>query len=133
MPIWKLYPQIKNNVEEVQVWVREDSEVERQESYSFASFECESDARPEIDLVNEEGIDPTSDTDYNWDLIDLQKRDGGPWISWSFSDNMSDGEKDEIIYMIDHGSYIPMEVAGWKRKSIAYWLRGPLVLEEIVK
>lgn len=133
MTIWKLYPQNKDNVDEIQIWTREDRRIERKENYSFASFECESDTRPEVDLVNSQGIDPTSDTNYHWDLIDLQKRDGGPWISWKFSDNMTDGEKDEIIYMIDHGSYIAMEVAGWERESVAFWLRGPLVLEETNK
>lgn len=130
MAIWKLYPQNENQVDHIEKFFRDDQLIERKENFAFASFICESEQRPEIDLVNDNGIEVTKNENCNWDLVELHKRDGGPWVSWTFSDNMDQSARAEIQEMFDSGSYNILIVAGWQRYDNQIWFRGPLVLEE---
>lgn len=133
MPIWKVKPQIENSVHEKQIWTKDSVRIVRKEIFSWAAFECESQEQPNIDLVNSNGIELTTSADYNWDLIELEKRPGGPWVSWEFPDDMSEGERYRVTYMLDSGSFIALEIDGWERESIEYWFYGPLTLTEIRK
>ena len=131
MTIWRLTPQVKNKVSELQIWAKDDQIISRKELFAFAAFECQSDERPEIDLVNASDIELINGTPYAWSLTQLESRLDGPWVSWIFPDTMSAEERAEIQSKLDIGMYTTLEDRGWLHNRIEYWVSGPLALVEI--
>lgn len=130
MTIWRLTPQIKNKVSEVQNWKKGDLTISRKESFAYAAFECQADARPEIDMINAADIELIHGTPYAWSLTQLESRPDGPWVAWIFPDSMSSEEKTEIQSKLDLGIYTALESRGWMHDRIEYWVAGPLTLVE---
>ena len=131
MAIWRLEPQVKDRVTEVQYWTKGSTTLERREMYATAIFECQAPARPEIDLVNENGIEVIHGTPYAWSLTYLESIPNGPWVTWVFPDDMPEEEKSSIQQLIDVGMYYVLEQQGWVHDKIEYRIAGPLSLVEV--
>jgi hypothetical protein len=133
MSTWQLSPQVENKVSEFQFWSKSGSILIRRENFAYAMFEhvSDSDTQPNIDLVNAQGLEVTQGTQERWDLMALDPRNGGPWVSWIFPDSMSATERDRITGLIDIGLYRALEEDGWAQDKTEYWFQGPLTLKEI--
>jgi hypothetical protein len=131
MSVWKLTPQVRDNVAELQYWGKNSSNLIRKEMFATATFICQSDTRPEIDLVNSTGIELINGTAYAWSLTELESIPKGPWVTWIFPDSMPDNEKAAIQNLIDIGMYSSLESTGWVHQRIEYFVTGPLTLVEI--
>jgi len=132
MSLWKLVPQVKNMVAENQFWTKGTRALIRKELYATATFECQTDHRPEIDLVNANGIELINGTPYAWSLTQLESIPNGPWVTWIFPDDMSEQEKTAIQKLIDVGLYSTLESQGWNHSKIEYWISGPLSLTQAI-
>lgn len=103
----------------------------RKEDFSYAIFETVSDTPPAVDLENPRGLEVTKGTPDRWDLVSLDPREGGPWVSWIFPDTMDAEERNRITGLLDVGMYTALEQDGWLQDKVEYWFQGPLTLKEI--
>jgi hypothetical protein len=131
MSIWQLSPQTENKVVEFQFWSKEGSMLIRKENFAYAMFEHVSDTAPEVNLENPRGLEVTRGAPGRWDIMALDPRDSGPWISWIFPDTMDATERDRITELLDIGLYVALEQDGWAQDKTEYWFQGPLTLKEI--
>ena len=58
MKTWRLTPKHKNSFHETEAWTKGKLELIHDVVWQTGSFTIESDTKPEIDLVNKEGLDP---------------------------------------------------------------------------
>ena len=57
MAMWTLKTQHKKNAVEKQFWRKDGETIVRTEGYRWGTFYCESDDKPDIDLVNDDGYE----------------------------------------------------------------------------
>jgi hypothetical protein len=131
MSIWQLSPQSENKVFEFQFWSKSGSMLIRKENFAYAMFENVGDTAPTVNLENSRGLEITKGTPDRWDIMALDPRDGGPWVSWIFPDTMDAAERDRITELLDIGLYVALEADGWAQDRVEYWFQGPLTLKEI--
>jgi hypothetical protein len=131
MPVWKIEPKEQNKVAELQFWTKDSTMLTRKELFAYSSFQSDSVEIPLIDLTNDNGIEITAGTNYNWNIDRLDSRAGGPWVTWIFPDSTTQEEKNRISDLIDIGMYTALEQDGWVFSKTEYWLYGPLQITEV--
>jgi len=131
MRTWKILPQYKNKVVEYQHWSRDNVVITRKESFSLASANCDSPQQPVIDMINPDGLELAHHADYQWEIVELISRDGGPWTTWLFPDVVADAERDRLTQLIGLDLYTALESDGWALDRTEYWFYGPLEIKEI--
>jgi hypothetical protein len=109
MRTWKILPQYKNKVVEYQRWSRDNVVISRKESFSLAAASCDSHQQPAIDMINPDGLELAYHADYNWEIVELISRDGGPWTTWLFPDVVTDVEKNRLTQLLDLDLYTALE------------------------
>jgi hypothetical protein len=131
MSSWQLSPQYKNKVVEYQHWSRNNVVITRKESFSQGAANCGSHQQPAIDMINPDGLELAYHADYNWEIVELISRDGGPWTTWLFPDVVTDVEKNRLTQLLDLDLYTALENDGWALDLTEYWFYGPLEVKEI--
>jgi len=126
MATWVLTTKTKKNAVEKQFWYKDGKVIIREEGYRWGKFYCESDERPDVDLANPDGYE-LGGTDYDWELDNL---DDGCWADWTFPDDMSEEEQEEIQEAWEEDFYEGMEAKGWSNDDTEYWFYGDLELEQ---
>jgi len=126
MATWVLTTKTKKNAVEKQFWYKDGKVIIREEGYRWGKFYCESDERPDVDLANPDGYE-LGGTDYDWELDNL---DDGCWADWTFPDDMSEEEQEEIQEAWEEDFYEGMEAKGWSNDDTEYWFYGELELEQ---
>jgi len=126
MATWVLTTKTKKNAVEKQFWYKDGRVIIREEGYRWGKFYCESDERPDVDLANPDGYE-LGGTDYDWELDNL---DDGCWADWTFPDDMSEEEQEEIQEAWEEDFYEGMEAKGWSNDDTEYWFYGELELEQ---
>ena len=126
MATWVLTTKTKKNAVEKQFWYKDGKVIIREEGYRWGKFYCESDERPDVDLANPDGYE-LGGTDYDWELDNL---DDGCWADWTFPDDMSEEEQEEIQEAWEEDFYDGMEALGWSNDDTEYWFYGELELEQ---
>jgi hypothetical protein len=125
MATWVLTTKTKKNAVEKQFWYKDGKVIIREEGYRWGKFYCESDERPDVDLANPDGYE-LGDSEYDWELDNL---DDGCWADWTFPDDMSEEEQEEIQEAWEEDFYEGMEALGWSNDDTEYWFYGELELE----
>lgn len=126
MATWVLTTKTKKNAVEKQFWYKDGRVIIREEGYRWGKFYCESDERPDVDLANPDGYE-LGDSEYDWELDNL---DDGCWADWTFPDDMSEEEQEEIQAAWEEDFYEGMEALGWNNDETEYWFYGELELEQ---
>jgi hypothetical protein len=126
MATWALTTKTKKNAVEKQFWYKDGKVIIREEGYRWGKFYCESDERPDVDLANPDGYE-LGGTDYDWELDNL---DDGCWADWTFPDDMTEEEQEEIQEAWEEDFYEGMEALGWSNDDTEYWFYGELELEQ---
>jgi hypothetical protein len=126
MATWVLTTKTKKNAVEKQFWYKDGRVIIREEGYRWGKFYCESDERPDVDLENPDGYE-LGDSEYDWELDSL---DDGCWADWTFPDDMSEEEQEEIQEAWEEDFYEGMEAKGWSNNDTEYWFYGELELEQ---
>jgi hypothetical protein len=125
MATWVLTTKTKKNAVEKQFWYKDGRVIIREEGYRWGKFYCESDERPDVDLANPDGYE-LGDSEYDWELDNL---DDGCWADWTFPDDMSEEEQEEIQEAWEEDFMAGMEALGWSNDDTEYWFYGELELE----
>lgn len=126
MAIWTLKTLHKKSAIEKQFWCKNGKVIIREEGYRWGEFYCESDDQPEIDLKNPDDY-TLSETDYDWELTSL---DDGCWADWTFPDDMTEEEQEEIENAWNEDYFEGLEELGWSCDDTEYILQGPLELSD---
>jgi hypothetical protein len=126
MATWTLKTLHKKSAIERQYWVKDGKTIIREEGYRWGTFYCESDEKPEIDLVNDGDYEIGQD-DYEWELEEL---DDGCWADWEFPDDMTEEEQEEVTDAWDEDFFEGLEELGWTCDETEYILQGPLELTD---
>lgn len=126
MAIWALTTVTKKNAVEKQFWTKDGRVIIREEGYRWGKCYCESDERPDVDLKNPDGYELGS-TEYDWELYHL---DDGCWAIWTFPDDMTEEEQEQIQEAWDEDFYEGMEGLDWSNDETEYWFYGELELEQ---
>ena len=126
MTTWALTTKTKKNAVEKQFWYKDGRVIIREEGYRWGKFYCESDERPDVDLVNPDGYE-LGDSEYDWELDHL---DDGCWADWTYPDDMTEEEQQAIEAAWEEDFYDGMEALGWSNDDTEYWFYGELELEQ---
>jgi hypothetical protein len=126
MTTWIITNQHKKNAVEKQFWYKDGKTVIKEEGFRWGRWSCESDEVPEIDLENPDGYE-VGFTDYEWEMDEMVD---GCWVEWTFPDDMSDEEREEIENAWNEEFYEGLEELGWSNDDTEYWIYGPLMIED---
>jgi hypothetical protein len=125
MATWTLKTLHKKSAVEKQFWYKDGKIIIREEGYRWGEFYCESDEQPVIE--QEDGEYNLSESDYDWELSSL---DDGCWAEWTFPEDMTEEEQEEIETAWDEDYFDGMEELGWRNDDTEYVLQGPLELTD---
>ena len=126
MATWTLKTLYKKSAYERQHWHKDGNTIIREEGYRWGTFYCESDDKPDIDLVNDDGYEIGQD-EYEWELDSL---DDGCWAEWEYPDDITEEEREEIENAWEENYFEGMEELGWSNDDTDYILQGPLELSD---
>ena len=125
MATWKISNYHKKNAVEKQFWTKDGKTIIREEGYRRGTWYCESDERPDIDLVNEDGFEVSWSDDYEWELDEMWD---GCWADITYPDDMTDEEREEWENAWEEDGFEGLEELGWTNDDNEYWIYGPLEL-----
>ena len=122
MAVWRLSTHYKKSAVEKQLWYKDGVTISKEEGYRWGTFYCESDEMPDVDLANPDGYELYG---YDWELDSL---DDGCWSDWSFPEDMSSAEREQIEAAWDEDFSDGLEALGWSNDDTEYWFHGPLIM-----
>lgn len=134
MATWSVSTVEKKNVEEREIWCKDDVTITRINGYRWGKFTVETtndDPPDEISADNPDGInmfDYIGDNAENG--AELEYLDDGWYCDWIWPEDMPEDERERIMAGWDEESYEFMEGDGWYNDETECWFFGPL---EIVK
>ena len=122
MAVWRLSTHYKKSAVEKQLWYKDGVTISKEEGYRWGTFYCESDEMPDVDLANPDGYELYG---YDWELDSL---DDGCWSDWTFPEDMSAAEREQIEAAWDEDFSDGLENLGWSNDDTEYWFHGPLLM-----
>jgi hypothetical protein len=122
MAVWRLSTHYKKSAVEKQLWYKDGVTISKEEGYRWGTFYCESDEMPDVDLANPDGYELYG---YDWELDSL---DDGCWSDWTFPEDMSEAEREQIEAAWDEDFSDGLENLGWSNDDTEYWFHGPLLM-----
>ena len=128
MARYKLSNNEKKNVTEVEIWRNSDTDQSFtiESGWRWGEWFFESDTEPNIDLVNEKGIDPFSIAD-----IDDHSYDDGCWLFFEFPDDFDQGLAEQIETAYEEDSFSGLNNLGFEHWDTETIVSGPLLLEKV--
>jgi hypothetical protein len=128
MATWELTTEYKKSAIEVQLWYKDGKIIRKLEGYRWGTFTCESDSKPDIDLVNEDSDYQIDGDGYDWELTDLND---GCWTDWTFPDDMPEEEQERLQNLWNDRWYEGLESEGWSQDDCEYYFNGPMKLTNV--
>jgi hypothetical protein len=123
MAIWTISPRYKKSVIERTYYFKDGKTLCREEGWRWATFSGEFDEQPNVDLENDSDLDIAAED--GWDLDEM---DDGCWLDWSFPEDMSDEEQEQILNVWDEE--YDLTSLGWTQDEYECWFTGPLVMTD---
>ena len=111
---------------EIKSWIKQGQIIQLVEFYRFGEWSCESEIKPEIDLINEDGFEVT-DSRYQWNMEFMSD---GMGYEWEFPDEMDEAEQEAIEEAWSEQFYEGLEALGWEEQADSHWIYGAISLEE---
>ena len=118
MKTWRLTPKHKNSFHETEAWTKGKLELIHDVVWQTGSFTIESDTKPEIDLVNKEGLDPDNN-EYGYEF-EFEESSGGDG-EYTYPEGLTAEEEVQLEALIDKDG---LEKAGWVYSGNEYYLIG---------
>ena len=128
MPTWKITNSDKKNAVERQFWTRDGQTVVREDCFRWGTWTCESDTKPDIDLVNESGFEVWSGDGYDWQMEEMVD---GCWTEITYPDDMPEEEREKWNDAWEENSEEGVELLGWVLDENEYWIYGPIELTNL--
>jgi hypothetical protein len=122
MTVWRLSTHYTKSAVEKQLWYKDGVTISKEEGYRWGTFYCESDEMPDVDLANPDGYELYG---YDWELDSL---DDGCWSDWSYPEDMSEEEREQIEDAWNDNFSDGLEALGWSHDDTEYWFHGPLLM-----
>ena len=127
MARYKLSNIEKKSVVETETWSNEDGLTFTIENgWRWGEFFYEFDEEPDIDLDNEDGLDPWSIGD-----VDDQNLDDGCWLFFYFPDDFPEELKEQVESAYEEDMYEGLENLGFNHDDTDTVITGPLSLEKL--
>jgi len=128
MAKWELTAEHKKSAIEVQLWYKDGQVIRKLEGFRWGTFICESDTKPEIDLVNEDNDYQIDGDGYDWELNELND---GCWTEWTFPDTMPEEEQERLQELWNDQWYEGLEGEGWSQDDCEFYFNGPMKLTNL--
>ena len=125
MKTWRLAPKHKKSFHETEVWNKDKLELIHDVVWHSGSFTLISDSKPEIDLLNKEGLDPDNHQ-YKYEFEFEESRDGDG--EYTYPEGLSSSEEVALELLIEEDE---LEKSGWVYGGNEYYLIGELELTQI--
>jgi len=125
----------KKSASVLEVWEKDGKEIRVEEAYRWGSVEIETegDDVPVIDYQNENDLDPYMDLDEDDHLVTMVnpgELDDQVYRDISFSDNVDEEEREELLEFINEEGVLELESEGWMMTTTDTTFVGPLVLTD---
>ena len=121
---WKITNALKKQAVEVETFGKDTRRIVREHGWRWASVTVLD--KPDLSIVDEDDyVDAL--TDFG-DVIDQDSSDGC-WEDWTYPDDMSDEEREEIEAAWEEDW--SLEGLGWESDDCELRLYGPLEVEEV--
>lgn len=122
MKTWRLTPKHKNSFHETEAWSKSKLELIHDIVWKTGSFTIESNTKPEIDLVNKEGLDPDNN-EYGY-AFEFEEPSNGKG-EYTYPEGLSSEEEVKLEELIETDT---LEKTGWVYEGNEYYLIGELEL-----
>lgn len=127
MTWWRVATTEKKNVEEHELWQKDDWVIRRITGYRWGTFSVETpdDNPPTLEQDSGPGADAVDmyNTDYYSELVSL---DDGWYADVIWPDEMPDEERERLEELWEEDSYGGWEEEGWVQYDNECWFCGPL-------
>ena len=134
MATWTIYAKYKKSTVEKEYFTKDGQTIVIENGWRSGSFTIttESDEPPEIDVVNEDGLDIYSFYPDGVESVELIETYDGCWMDVEWPDDMSEEEQERLQELFDEDGYYDVleSQEGWMHDETEMWLTGPLVLED---
>ena len=125
----------KKSASVLKVWEKDGKEIRIEEAFRWGSvlLETEGDDVPVIDYQNENDLDPYMDLDEDDHLVTMVnpgELDDQVYRDISFSDNVDEEEREELLEFINEEGVLELESEGWMMTTTDTTFVGPLVLTD---
>ena len=121
---YKITPEFKKNVTEIEVWKKGDQYLKRIHGWRWGEYIAEEE--PDLSGYDpEEGIDVLS---LNGEQGDL---DDGQYEEWLFPEGMDEEDQQRILDAWESDWHEGITDLGWEEWESELWFRGPLNVEEV--
>lgn len=124
MATWKLETVEKKSVVDTEMWVNGSLCIDRVTVWRWGEAIIESDEKPDIDLVNENGFNVLS-SDYD---IDLDSLSDGNLVEIIYSDEIDEVERTRLEELWDEEDQAGWEREGWVMEDRDIYFNGELDL-----
>lgn len=126
MAKWIITNVESKSVCEIKSWIKNGQIIQLVEFYRFGEWSCESEIRPKLDLINNDGFEVT-DSEYQWNMEFMSD---GMGYEWEFPDEMDEADKEAIEEAWSEQFYEGLEALGWEEQADSHWIYGAISLEE---
>jgi hypothetical protein len=134
MAYWTVSTQQKKNVEEHELWQKDDFVIRRITGFRFGTWSVETND-DEVPILNQDS-GPSGDAinmneyfDENVENIEMEMLDDGWYADVIWPDDMPDNERERLEELWEEDSYSGWEGEGWVNYETECWATGPLNIE----
>jgi hypothetical protein len=134
MTRWTVSTQQKKNVEEHELWQKDDFVIRRITGFRFGTWSVETNDN-EAPILNQDS-GPSGDAinmneyfDENVESIEIEMLDDGWYADVIWPDDMPEDERERLEELWEEESYSGWEGEGWVNYETECWATGPLDIE----
>jgi hypothetical protein len=134
MAYWTVSTQQKKNVEEHELWQKDDFVIRRITGFRFGTWSVETND-DEAPILNQDS-GPSGDAinmneyfDENVESIEMEMLDDGWYADVIWPDDMPEDERARLEELWEEDSYSGWEGEGWVNYETECWATGPLDIE----
>jgi hypothetical protein len=134
MTYWTVSTQEKKNVEEHELWQKDDFVIRRITGFRFGTWSVETndDEAPILNQDSGPGGDAINMNEYfdeNVESIEMEMLDDGWYSDIIWPDDMPEDERARLEELWEEDSYSGWEGEGWVNYETECWATGPLDIE----
>ena len=126
MTWWTVSTTEKKNVQEHELWEKDDMVIRVITGFRWGTFhvETEDDSEPELDQTEGPGADAVNMYECGY-TTELESLDDGWYADIIWPDDMDDEERERLQVIFDDDRYA-WEAEGWYQYETECWFTGPL-------
>jgi hypothetical protein len=135
MTYWTVSTQQKKNVEEHELWQKDDFVIRRITGFRFGTWSVETndDEPPVLNQDSGPGGDAINMNEYfdeNVESIEMEMLDDGWYADVIWPDDMPEDERARLEELWEEDSYSGWEGEGWVNYETECWASGPLDIKQ---